>query len=160
MPILLATNVAARGLDMLNIERVINYDMPETSELFVHRVGRTGRMGRSGQAITIIAATDLSKIHEIERDLDRRFPRIPAPAADAHARPHRYPARAHRRPRPNQCPQTHQRQRRNPADAVAPGEDSRTRRASWPHPAPDCLRPRSAVDLRLIRDEERGRSFE
>jgi ATP-dependent RNA helicase DeaD len=81
LPILLATNVAARGLDMLNIERVINYDLPETSELFVHRVGRTGRMGRSGQAITLIAATDLQKIREIERDLGRRFPRIAPPAS-------------------------------------------------------------------------------
>ena len=81
LPILLATNVAARGLDMLNIERVINYDVPETSELFVHRVGRTGRMGRSGQAITIIAATDLQKIREIERNLDRRFTRIAPPPA-------------------------------------------------------------------------------
>jgi ATP-dependent RNA helicase DeaD len=80
LPILLATNVAARGLDMLNIERVINYDLPETSELFVHRVGRTGRMGRSGQAITLIAATDLLKIQEIERDLGRKLPRIPVPA--------------------------------------------------------------------------------
>jgi ATP-dependent RNA helicase DeaD len=79
LPILLATNVAARGLDMLNIERVINYDLPETSELFVHRVGRTGRMGRSGQAITLISATDLLKIREIERDLGRKLPRIPAP---------------------------------------------------------------------------------
>jgi ATP-dependent RNA helicase DeaD len=79
LPILLATNVAARGLDMLNIERVINYDLPETSELFVHRVGRTGRMGRSGMAITLIAATDLLKIQEIERDLGRKLPRIPAP---------------------------------------------------------------------------------
>jgi ATP-dependent RNA helicase DeaD len=88
LPILLATNVAARGLDMLNIERVINYDLPETSELFVHRVGRTGRMGRSGQAITIIAATDLQKIHEIERDLRRKFPRIPAqPSMPLPARP-------------------------------------------------------------------------
>jgi superfamily II DNA/RNA helicase len=65
---------------MLNIERVINYDLPETSELFVHRVGRTGRMGRSGQAITLIAATDLLKIQEIERDLGRKLPRIPVPA--------------------------------------------------------------------------------
>ena len=80
LPILLATNVAARGLDMLNIERVINYDLPETSELFVHRVGRTGRMGRSGEAITLIAATDLLKIQEIERDLGRKLPRIPVPA--------------------------------------------------------------------------------
>ena len=80
LPILLATNVAARGLDMLNIERVINYDLPETSELFVHRVGRTGRMGRAGMAITLIAATDLLKIQEIERDLGRKLPRIPTPA--------------------------------------------------------------------------------
>ena len=79
LPILLATNVAARGLDMLNIERVINYDLPETSELFVHRVGRTGRMGRAGMAITLIAATDLLKIQEIERDLGRKLPRIAVP---------------------------------------------------------------------------------
>lgn len=79
LPILLATNVAARGLDMLNIDRVINYDLPETSELFVHRVGRTGRMGRSGEAITLIAATDLQKLHEIERHLGRKLPRIAAP---------------------------------------------------------------------------------
>lgn len=80
LPILLATNVAARGLDMLNIERVINYDVPETSELFVHRVGRTGRMGRAGRAITLISATDLLKVQEIERDLGRKLPRIPVPA--------------------------------------------------------------------------------
>ncbi len=95
LPILLATNVAARGLDMLNIERVINYDLPETAELFVHRVGRTGRMGRSGQAITLIAATDLQKIREIERDLGRRFPRIPLPptmALPAQPRPAPRPA--------------------------------------------------------------------
>jgi len=76
VPILLATNVAARGLDMLNITRVINYDVPETSELFVHRVGRTGRMGRSGQAITLLAATELQKMHEIERALGHKLPRL------------------------------------------------------------------------------------
>jgi ATP-dependent RNA helicase DeaD len=80
LPILLATNVAARGLDMLNIERVINYDLPETGELFIHRVGRTGRMGRSGQAITLVAALELQKLHEIERHLGRKLPRIAAPA--------------------------------------------------------------------------------
>jgi ATP-dependent RNA helicase DeaD len=80
LPILLATNVAARGLDMLNIDRVINYDLPETGELFIHRVGRTGRMGRSGQAVTLVAAVDLQKLHEIERHLGRKLPRIAAPA--------------------------------------------------------------------------------
>lgn len=82
VPILVATNVAARGLDMLNIERVINYELPETTDLFTHRVGRTGRMGRSGRAITLISATDLTKWHEIERGLGRRLPRI-SPTGEA-----------------------------------------------------------------------------
>ena len=76
--ILVATNLAARGLDVLHIERVINYELPETFELFTHRVGRTGRMGRSGRAITLLGAEDLPKWHEIERGLDRRFPRMTA----------------------------------------------------------------------------------
>jgi len=74
--ILVATNIAARGLDVLHIERVINYELPETFELFTHRVGRTGRMGRAGHAITLLGAEDLPKWHEIERGLDRRFPRM------------------------------------------------------------------------------------
>jgi ATP-dependent RNA helicase DeaD len=85
IPVLLATNVAARGLDMLNIEHVINYDLPETSELLVHRLGRTGRMGRSGVATTIVTATDLQKLHEFERDLGKKFPRFSAQQAMATA---------------------------------------------------------------------------
>ncbi|MEX2159130.1 MAG: DEAD/DEAH box helicase [Dehalococcoidia bacterium] len=77
-PILIATNVAARGLDVLHIERVINYELPETHELFTHRVGRTGRMGRSGLAITLLDPADLPKWHEIERGLGRRVPRMTA----------------------------------------------------------------------------------
>lgn len=80
VPVLLATNVAARGLDMLNIERVINYDLPDTSDLFIHRVGRTARIGHSGRAITLIAPTDLQMMHEIERALGRKLPRVPASA--------------------------------------------------------------------------------
>lgn len=76
--ILVATNVAARGLDVLHIERVINYDVPESHELFTHRVGRTGRMGRQGRAITLLAAEDLAKFHEIERGLGRKLPRLTA----------------------------------------------------------------------------------
>lgn len=75
-PILLATNVAARGLDVLHITRVINFELPETSELFTHRVGRTGRMGRSGKAITIIGPADLPKWREIERGLGKSMPRL------------------------------------------------------------------------------------
>lgn len=75
-PVLLATNVAARGLDVLHIERVINYELPETHELFTHRVGRTGRMGRSGRAITLLGPADLPKWREIERGLGRTIPRM------------------------------------------------------------------------------------
>jgi ATP-dependent RNA helicase DeaD len=75
-PILLATNVAARGLDVLHITRVINFELPETHELFTHRVGRTGRMGRSGHAITLLGPADLPKWREIERGLGRTLPRI------------------------------------------------------------------------------------
>jgi superfamily II DNA/RNA helicase len=75
-PVLLATNVAARGLDVLHIERVINYDLPETHDLFTHRVGRTGRMGRSGRAITLLGPDDLPKWNKIERGLGRKLPRM------------------------------------------------------------------------------------
>ncbi len=75
-PILLATNVAARGLDVLHVTRVINFELPETHELFTHRVGRTGRMGRSGRAITLLGPADLPKWREIERGLGRTLPRI------------------------------------------------------------------------------------
>jgi ATP-dependent RNA helicase DeaD len=78
VPILVATNVAARGLDILHVERVINYELPETHELFTHRVGRTGRMGRTGRAITLVSAADLSKWQAIERGLGRRLPRVSA----------------------------------------------------------------------------------
>lgn len=75
-PILLATNVAARGLDVLHVSRVINFELPETHELFTHRVGRTGRMGRSGTAITLLSPGDIPKWREIERGIGRAFPRM------------------------------------------------------------------------------------
>ena len=87
VPILVATNVAARGLDILNIGQVINYDLPETHELFTHRAGRTGRMGRSGRAITLVSATDLTKWQAIERGLGRRLPRVSASGKPAPVQP-------------------------------------------------------------------------
>jgi ATP-dependent RNA helicase DeaD len=78
-PILVATNVAARGLDVQGIEQVINYDLPDSEQLFTHRIGRTGRMGRQGEAVTFITAEDEPKWREIERALGRRFPRQPWP---------------------------------------------------------------------------------
>ncbi len=87
VPILVATNVAARGLDIPHIGRVINYELPETHELFTHRVGRTARMGRSGQAITLIAATDLTKWQSIEKGLGVRLPRVDPKSGQPVAKP-------------------------------------------------------------------------
>ncbi len=96
VPILLATNVAARGLDVLSIEQVINYELPESSELFTHRVGRTGRMERQGEAITLLTAEDLPIWKRMQRELGVNLPprawphgemplEAPAPTAAAHA---------------------------------------------------------------------------
>ncbi len=66
---LLATNVAARGLDIQGIYQVINYELPESSDLFTHRVGRTGRMGRQGKAITLLAPAEISRWRRMARSL-------------------------------------------------------------------------------------------
>ena len=73
VPILVATNVAARGLDVEGVDQVVNYDLPDSRQLFTHRVGRTGRMGRSGEAITFVTPDETRKWREIERGLGHRF---------------------------------------------------------------------------------------
>jgi ATP-dependent RNA helicase DeaD len=82
-PILLATNVAARGLDVQGIGQVINYELPESAELFSHRSGRTGRMGHRGEVITFLTPEDASKWHQLERELGRRFSRKAWPPPSA-----------------------------------------------------------------------------
>ncbi len=65
--ILVATDVAARGIDVDNIEAVFNYDMPNDEEYYVHRIGRTGRAGKAGQAFTFITGRDYNKLRGIQR---------------------------------------------------------------------------------------------
>jgi ATP-dependent RNA helicase SrmB len=65
--ILIATDVAARGIDVDNISHVINYDMPRTADVYVHRIGRTGRAGNKGTAISIVEAHDIAVVPKIER---------------------------------------------------------------------------------------------
>ena len=72
-PVLVATNVAARGLDVEGIAQVINYDLPDSPLLFTHRVGRTARMGKSGEAVTFVTPDEEKKWREIEREFDTRF---------------------------------------------------------------------------------------
>lgn len=65
--VLVATDVAARGIDVSNIDLVINYDVPDKMEYYVHRIGRTGRAGHAGRACTLVSPQDNGKILDIER---------------------------------------------------------------------------------------------
>ena len=65
--ILIATDVAARGIDVDDVEAVINYDVPQDIEYYVHRIGRTGRAGRTGRSFTFVSGREIYKIREIER---------------------------------------------------------------------------------------------
>jgi ATP-dependent RNA helicase DeaD len=67
--LLVATDIAARGLDIEHVTHVINYDVPASSEVYVHRIGRTGRVGRTGRAITLVTPAQREEIDRIERDV-------------------------------------------------------------------------------------------
>ncbi|MEX0972876.1 MAG: DEAD/DEAH box helicase [Solirubrobacterales bacterium] len=67
--LLVATDIAARGLDIEHVTHVINFDVPASSEVYVHRIGRTGRVGRTGRAITLVTPAQRDEIGRIERDV-------------------------------------------------------------------------------------------
>jgi ATP-dependent RNA helicase RhlE len=73
-PVLVATDVAARGIDVKGITHVFNYELPDSAESYVHRVGRTGRAGASGKAISLCDPTERGQLYEIERTLKVRIP--------------------------------------------------------------------------------------
>ena len=74
--ILVATDIAARGIDVLSISHVINYDMPESTDDYIHRIGRTGRVDKSGDALTFVTDADAGKVRALEQLLDAPLARI------------------------------------------------------------------------------------
>ncbi|EEF60263.1 DEAD/DEAH box helicase [Pedosphaera parvula] len=79
---LVATDVAARGIDVDDVQVVFNYDLPYDAEDYVHRIGRTGRAGRSGRAISFVAGRELFQIQHIERFTKMKIQRAKIPTAD------------------------------------------------------------------------------
>lgn len=71
--VLLATDVAARGIDIRNVSHVINFDLPRTSDVYVHRIGRTGRSGQKGIAISLVEAHDMGILGKIERYTEQKL---------------------------------------------------------------------------------------
>ena len=113
LQVLVATDIAARGIDINELPHVINYELPQVPEDYVHRIGRTGRAGVEGTAHALVGADELSQLAAIERLLGTRIPRITVPgfdlseraiaaanAAPAHERrqPTARPAGHHQRP--------------------------------------------------------------
>ena len=92
--IMVATDIAARGLDIEGISHVINYDMPDTADAYIHRIGRTGRAKRTGDAFTLVTPEDADMIRKLERIMRGPIEKItfedfnysvPAPARSAHS---------------------------------------------------------------------------
>ena len=78
--ILVATDVAARGIDVDNVEAVFNYDIPQDDEYYVHRIGRTGRAGRMGRAFTLVVGKEAYKLKDIQRYCNTKITAQPIPS--------------------------------------------------------------------------------
>ncbi|OWU83639.1 DEAD/DEAH box helicase [Oceanicola sp. 22II-s10i] len=85
LKLLIASDVAARGLDVPSVSHVFNFDVPSHSEDYVHRIGRTGRAGRKGKALMICIPRDEKNLADIERLVEKTIPRIEPPAGSAPA---------------------------------------------------------------------------
>jgi ATP-dependent RNA helicase RhlE len=116
--ILVATDIAARGIDVSQVSHVINYDIPDTAEAYIHRIGRTGRAARSGDAFTLVTGDDAAMVRTIERTLGAPLERrtvagfdygVPAPRKDTEfARPPRQPQTARKPVATNKGKTTHE----------------------------------------------------
>ena len=73
---LVATDIAARGLDIADVSHVINYDVPQHPEDYIHRIGRTGRAENKGDAFTLMVAEDAQHVHAIERFISKKIERV------------------------------------------------------------------------------------
>ncbi|HMA33550.1 MAG TPA: DEAD/DEAH box helicase [Chloroflexia bacterium] len=128
--VLVATDIAARGIDVSSISHVINYDMPDTVDAYTHRIGRTGRAARTGDAFTLVTAEDAEMVRAIERVLGAPLERRTLPGFDYALTAPAHNTEFARPPRPPQ-------HRRAPAAPAAPPP----RPAAAPPPAPPRPRP-------------------
>jgi ATP-dependent RNA helicase RhlE len=103
--VLVATDVAQRGLDVEGISHVVNYDVPLDPEDYVHRIGRTGRAGATGTAVTFITAADLGAMKSLEHRLGRTIERVHLPQYDYAGVPRTESRSAAKRGRKSRSPQ-------------------------------------------------------
>ena len=75
LQVLVATDIAARGIDIQQLPRVVNFDLPHVAEDYVHRIGRTGRAGETGIALSLVSADEVSQLQKIEKLIKKSIPR-------------------------------------------------------------------------------------
>jgi ATP-dependent RNA helicase RhlE len=124
--VLVATDIAARGIDVSGVSHVVNFDIPNTVEAYIHRIGRTGRATRSGEAFTMITAEDKVMVRAIERTLGANIERrqledfdYQAPAPEKPASPGRRPTRSASRSRKTSPQKGRSAERSRPAGRTA-----------------------------------------
>ena len=138
--VMVATDVAARGLDIDDLPLVVNYEIPHVPEDYIHRIGRTGRAGAAGEAISLCAPDEEKLLAEIERLLKRRIPVTETDGVQSprRARHDAQPVHAAKRPhatRPSPRSSHHETRDRNPDQPRSAHDETRDRN-------PDQLRPR------------------
>jgi ATP-dependent RNA helicase RhlE len=127
--VLVATDIASRGLDIEELPHVVNYEMPHVPEDYVHRIGRTGRAGSAGESISLVSPEESALLADIERLLGRKVERAPLPDYSVPAATHAEPAQPrHRAPAPRRA---ERQQRHQPAPP----------RAAHAKPQPQAARP-------------------
>ena len=99
--ILVASDVAARGLDIKGVSHIFNYDVPWQPDDYIHRIGRTGRAGATGIAITLATREDSDQVAAIEKLIGTRIPKLGAPAVEAEAKAERKPEPEKVQPKPD-----------------------------------------------------------
>ncbi|MDQ6769439.1 MAG: ATP-dependent helicase, partial [Gemmatimonadota bacterium] len=85
--VLVATDIAARGIDIESLGHVVNFDVPQAPDDYIHRVGRTARAGEVGDAFTFVAPDEQNDLRAIEKAIGKRLPQITIPDFDYNARP-------------------------------------------------------------------------
>jgi superfamily II DNA/RNA helicase len=135
---LVASDVAARGLDIPNVSHVFNFDVPSHSEDYVHRIGRTGRAGRSGKAYMIVSPADEKNLAAIEHLVKQEIPRAENPYAAAKPQRKTDDAPKDTAPKPERAPRKERapKAERSPKVEQAPEEKAPANRNAEREPAP------------------------
>jgi ATP-dependent RNA helicase RhlE len=148
LQVLVATDIAARGIDIDQLPHVVNYDLPNVPEDYVHRIGRTGRAGAKGEAVSLVCVDEHDMLKGIEKLIKRSIPRevIAGFEPDPNAKPQPIQLRSgDRRPQQQQQakrkPQTGSQQGRPRNEAVPPASTNNPRNGRRPAPRPQAQKP-------------------